>query len=238
MFTTFNRIYSHAKHAETPQSRKYFAIRHAVNPHPAQFWVCRAHTDVRSPMPGQVFSCKTPETPAPMTPPAYCHDEIDTTKSPRTLARAFRSGYVGALFDQPPRPDDVGMNDRNQLASRKGSGTVKNKPPTTPAPDSLKPQRPTPRTDRAISPAKPWHDGQTTGNYRKTASPAPMPQRIKPRTRETVDPISHDTPTRGQPSKHPTTATRSQRHRQRNRPTTNRSTQPPRRLAVVLAPVQ
>ncbi|CAB5223083.1 hypothetical protein UFOVP366_48 [uncultured Caudovirales phage] len=69
MFTTLNRIYSHAKHAGGSQLQKYFAITHAVNPHPAQFGVCRAHTDVQYPMPNEVFSCKTTQTPAPMTPP-------------------------------------------------------------------------------------------------------------------------------------------------------------------------
>ena len=138
------------------------------------------------------------------------------------------------LFDQPPRPDGVGMNDRNQLASRKGSGTVKNKPTTTTAPDSLKPQRPAPRANRAILPTKPRHDGQATGDDRQTTRPAPMPQRIKPRTRETVDPISHGTPKTSRPSKHPTTATRSRRHQPATNTNGNRRTQPPRRLAVVL----
>lgn len=70
MFTTLIRNYLHAKHAGGSQLRKYFAITHAVNPHPAQFRFRRSPTRGRAAMPGEVFGNKYPQTPAPMTPPA------------------------------------------------------------------------------------------------------------------------------------------------------------------------
>lgn len=83
------------------------------------------------------------------------------------------------------------MNNGHQFARRKGGGTIKNKPATATPAYLLKPQRPTARTNRAVSPPKPRHSGKATGDYRKTASPATMPQRINTRTRETVYSVSH-----------------------------------------------
>ena len=162
------------------------------------------------------------------------------------------------LFDNTPRALGVSMNDRDQLASRKGSRTIKNKPTTTTAPNSLNPQRPTPRTNRTVSPPKTGNDGQATGDYRQTTRPAPMPQRINARTRETIYPIRHsdppptqsthrqqEAPTREHPTKsHSRTNPRRNDTRLscRHQPSTNTNrhgrTKSPRRLALILAPMK
>jgi hypothetical protein len=65
-----------------------------------------------------------------------------------------------------------------------------------------------------------------------------MAQWIKPRTRETVDPTNHGTPTTGQPSKPPTTPTRSRHHRRTSNTNGHSSTETTRRRAAILAPMQ
>ena len=63
MFTTLIRNYSPATHADKPYLRKYFAVKHAVSPHPAQFWFSQLFDVGRSEIPGSVFSYKTRERP-------------------------------------------------------------------------------------------------------------------------------------------------------------------------------
>jgi hypothetical protein len=142
------------------------------------------------------------------------------------------------LLDDTPRALGVRMNYRDQLARRFGSRAIKNKPTTAPTPDLLKPQRPAPARRRAISPTVTRHRGKTPRHYRQTARPAPMPQRIKPRTRETVYPTSHGTPPRARTSNKPNTRTRSQRHQPTTNTNRHRRTQPTRRPSAILPAVQ
>jgi hypothetical protein len=112
------------------------------------------------------------------------------------------------LFDDTPRALPIRMDYRDQLARRLCRGTIKNKPTTAPAADLLQPQRPAPARRRAISPTVTRNQRKPPRNNRQTTRPAPMPQRIKPRTRQTIYALRHDdtqeqTPKQLQPNLHP-----------------------------------
>ena len=174
-----------------------------------------------------------------MTPPAFRHDEIETTKNPRTWR-----GFVVSKFDErsafnhPRRTNCKRMNYGDQLARRLGTRQVKDAPASPPAPDLLQPHSPAARRG-SVPPAIPLNLRQATRHDGQTLRPATMSQRIKPRTWQTVHPISHDTPTGAQPSTQPTTATRSQRHRRiSTRANRHSSTEPPRSHARILPAVK
>lgn len=92
------------------------------------------------------------------------------------------------LLNHTRRPDRVRMNYGHQLASRLGCWIIKNKPATAPAPDALQPKRPTNTRDRTVPPTPARHQGKTARHYRQTTRPAPMAQRIKPDTRQPINP--------------------------------------------------
>ncbi len=142
------------------------------------------------------------------------------------------------LFDDTPRALGVCMNDRDQLARRLRRWPIKRKPPRPTAADLLQPQRPAPARRRAISPTKSRHNRQRPRHYRQTARPAPMAQRIKPDTRQTINPTSHGTPPRARTSNKPNTRTRSQRHQPATNTNRHRGTQPTRRPSAILPAVQ
>ncbi len=92
------------------------------------------------------------------------------------------------LLVDTSRAESVRMNDRDQLARRLGCWIIKNKPATATAPDALKPKRPTNARDRAVPPPPAGDSRQSARHYRQTTRPAPMAQRIKPDTRQPINP--------------------------------------------------
>ena len=91
------------------------------------------------------------------------------------------------------------MNHGHQFPRRRCRWSIKNKPPTATATDSLKPQRPT-ACRGSVPPAIPLDIGKTTSHYWQTTRAAPMAQRIKTHTRETIytrpiHRVTHNIPT-------------------------------------------